>query len=73
MKKGLAILAAAGLCCFSINAQVASPTNCLTPVLGQMQVKWLENRMVNIVFHGHNVPSGHFKTPVVDSLHAYLK
>ncbi len=32
---------------------------------------WPGNRTVNIVCHGHSVPAGYFKTPVVDSLNAY--
>ena len=62
------------LCCpvaFKASAQIASPTNYLAPVIAQMQVQWPKNRTVNIVVHGHSVPSGYFKTPAVDSLHAY--
>lgn len=32
---------------------------------------WPGNRTVNIVCHGHSVPAGYFKTPVVDSPNAY--
>jgi len=53
------------------NAQIASPTNYLAPVIAQMQVQWPKNRTVNIVCHGHSVPAGYFKTPAVDLLHAY--
>jgi acyl-CoA thioesterase I len=53
------------------SAQIASPTNYLAPVIAQMQVQWPKNRTVNILCHGHSVPSGYFKTPAVDSLHAY--
>jgi len=35
------------------------------------RVDWPENRTVNIVCHGHSVPSGYFKTPDVRSLDAY--
>jgi lysophospholipase L1-like esterase len=51
--------------------QSASPTNYLAPVAALMEVKWPKNRTVTIVCHGHSVPAGYFKTPVVDSLHAY--
>ncbi len=37
----------------------------------EMQVKWPRNRVINIVCHGHSVPAGYFKTPVVDSFNAY--
>ncbi len=32
---------------------------------------WPANRSVNIICHGHSVPAGYFKTPVVDSPNAY--
>jgi lysophospholipase L1-like esterase len=34
-------------------------------------VDWPDNRTINIVCHGHSVPSGYFKTPEVRSLDAY--
>ncbi len=40
--------------------------------LGQlMQAEWPQNRTINIVCHGHSVPAGYFKTPVVDTFNAY--
>ena len=36
-----------------------------------LKVLWPENRTHNLVFHGHSVPSGYFRTPQVDTLHAY--
>ena len=33
--------------------------------------RWPENRTVNLVFHGHSVPSGYACTPFVDTFHAY--
>jgi acyl-CoA thioesterase-1 len=32
---------------------------------------WPTNRTVNIVCHGHSVPAGYFKTPVVETFNAY--
>lgn len=37
----------------------------------QLNLKWPENKTMNIVFHGHSVPAGYFKTPVVHTLAAY--
>ena len=37
----------------------------------ELNKQWPQNRAINLVFHGHSVPSGYFKTPVVDTLHAY--
>ncbi len=56
---------------FESSAQVASSEHYLAPVILMLETKWPKNRAVNIVFHGHSVPSGYFKTPAVDSLHAY--
>ena len=36
-----------------------------------METQWPRNRTLRIVSHGHSVPAGYFKTPHVDSLHAY--
>ncbi len=32
---------------------------------------WPGNRTINLVFHGHSVPAGYFKTPVVKTFDAY--
>ncbi len=32
---------------------------------------WPDNRLVNIVCHGHSVPAGYFATPFVDTFNAY--
>jgi lysophospholipase L1-like esterase len=62
------------LCCVplcGVRAQTALPANYLAPVITMLEAKWPDNRAVNIVCHGHSVPAGYFKTPAVDSLHAY--
>ncbi len=56
---------------FTSSAQVASPAKYLTPVVLRLETKWPKNHAVNIVCHGHSVPCGYFKTPAVNSLHAY--
>jgi lysophospholipase L1-like esterase len=43
----------------------------LSDVTALLQVKWPKNRTINIVCHGHSVPAGYFKTPVVDTFNAY--
>lgn len=52
-------------------AQVAPPASYLADVIGELRKDWPANRTVNIVFHGHSVPAGYFKTPEVRSLEAY--
>lgn len=37
----------------------------------EMQKKWPDNRTINLVFHGHSVPTGYFRTPAVHTLEAY--
>lgn len=49
----------------------ADPANYLASVIGEFGREYPRNRTINVVFHGHSVPAGYFKTPVVDSLNAY--
>lgn len=37
----------------------------------EMQIEWPKNRTINLVFHGHSVPAGYFKTPQVNTISAY--
>jgi len=43
----------------------------LADVATLCRADWPKNRAVMIVCHGHSVPAGYFKTPVVNSLGAY--
>lgn len=43
----------------------------LTPVIAELKKQWPGNRAVNVVCHGHSVPSGYFATPFVDTFNAY--
>lgn len=43
----------------------------LNPLLDELAKKWPDNRTVNIVCHGHSVPSGYFATPFVNTFSAY--
>jgi alpha-L-fucosidase len=55
----------------AVQAAAASPASYLSPLLAELEKDWPANRTVNIVFHGHSVPAGYFKTPEVRSLEAY--
>ena len=33
--------------------------------------EWPNNRLINIICHGHSVPAGYFKTPLVNTFNAY--
>lgn len=43
----------------------------LLDIVNELRTKWPDNRTVNIVCHGHSVPSGYFLTPMVDTFNAY--
>jgi lysophospholipase L1-like esterase len=43
----------------------------LADVVEVLQRKFPKNRTVNIVCHGHSVPAGYAKTPLVDTFNAY--
>ena len=43
----------------------------LVDITRLMKKTWPGNRTINIVCHGHSVPAGYFKTPVVDTFNAY--
>ena len=49
----------------------ADPLTYLNPLLDEMAKKWPDNRVINIVCHGHSVPAGYFATPFVNSFCAY--
>jgi len=55
----------------SVRAAMAEPSIYLASVVSEMERAWPRNRTLNVVCHGHSVPAGYFKTPVVDSLNAY--
>lgn len=58
----------------SIGCSAQSKTNApsyLDAVKTALEKTWPENKTVHLVFHGHSVPSGYFKTPKVNTLSAY--
>jgi lysophospholipase L1-like esterase len=50
---------------------VAERNSYLSDVTVVMRAHWPENRLVNIICHGHSVPAGYFATPMVDTFNAY--
>lgn len=69
--KTLLTLAFMGLSWIPLHSQVADKETYLKDVKVELTKKWPKNRTVNLVFHGHSVPSGYFKTPDVRTLRAY--
>jgi lysophospholipase L1-like esterase len=51
--------------------RIADRDTYLAGVVAEFDKAWPSNRIVNIVCHGHSVPAGYFRTPVVDSVNAY--
>src|ERR1700759_4096930 len=46
-------------------------TTYLRDVREALEKKWPANRTINLVFHGHSVPAGYFRTPDVRTFEAY--
>ncbi|ACU06061.1 SGNH/GDSL hydrolase family protein [Pedobacter heparinus] len=51
--------------------QIAAPDTYLSALKAELEKKWPENHTINLVFHGHSVPTGYFATPDVNTLDAY--
>ncbi|MES2375685.1 MAG: SGNH/GDSL hydrolase family protein [Bacteroidota bacterium] len=52
-------------------AQVADPASYLSTIKAELRKQWPANRNINLVFHGHSVPSGYAKTPLVNTFGSY--
>ncbi|MBN3519434.1 SGNH/GDSL hydrolase family protein [Algoriphagus lutimaris] len=48
-----------------------SKENYLNDMKDELTVEWPKNKTINLVFHGHSVPAGYFKTPEVNTLNSY--
>ena len=49
----------------------ANPPAVPASVTAELDRIWPDNRTVNLVFHGHSVPSGYHRTPVVKPFDSY--
>ena len=65
----LAIISVFCLSCLKV--PVADKAVYLNDVKQELQKTWPQNRTINLVFHGHSVPSGYFDTPTVRTLQSY--
>jgi lysophospholipase L1-like esterase len=52
-------------------AQIADTTSYLSTIKTELNKQWPANRNINLVFHGHSVPSGYAKTPLVNTFDSY--
>ena len=53
------------------NSEREIATHYLDSLKQELKVKWPHNRTVNLVFHGHSVPTGYTTKGVLDRLNAY--
>ncbi|MBN8879300.1 MAG: SGNH/GDSL hydrolase family protein [Sphingobacteriales bacterium] len=58
-------------CSFTGSAQVADTATYLSSIKLEMQKKWPANRTINLVYHGHSVPSGYYTRGEVHTLGSY--
>jgi len=55
----------------AIDPAGARPDTYLSGVVAELTHQWPTNRTINVVCHGHSVPAGYFRTPIVDTFNAY--
>jgi lysophospholipase L1-like esterase len=48
-----------------------SVTNYLANVINELKKTWPQNRIINLVFHGHSVVAGYFNTPNINTFDSY--
>lgn len=53
------------------NNNGANPEDYLRDIKIELKKEWPKNKTINLVFHGHSVPAGYFKTPIVNTLDSY--
>jgi acyl-CoA thioesterase-1 len=54
-----------------LRGATADPRSYLADISALLQRQWPTNRTVTLVFHGHSVPAGYAKTPIVQTFDAY--
>jgi acyl-CoA thioesterase-1 len=69
----LLFLTAFTLISFQLNdaESIADPSSYLKDIKSELKKEWPGNRTINLVFHGHSVPAGYFKTPLVNTFDSY--
>lgn len=53
------------------NKKDTNTVNYLSKLITELKKQWPDNKTINLVFHGHSVPSGYFKTPDIKTLESY--
>lgn len=55
----------------TVSGQIANSETYLSDIKNEFTKKWPNNRTINLVFHGHSVPTGYMRDGVVDRLSSY--
>lgn len=50
---------------------IAQTNDYLKEIKDELKKEWPQNRTINLVFHGHSVPTGYFRTPEVRTFDSY--
>lgn len=50
---------------------IAQTNDYLKEIKDELKKEWPHNRTINLVFHGHSVPTGYFRTPEVRTFDSY--
>jgi len=56
---------------FLSTSSIPPSSDYLSEIKSALKKEWPDNKTINLVFHGHSVPAGYFKTPVVNTFDAY--
>ena len=56
---------------FRSHKETTNPSDYLSDIKIELKKEWPKNKTINLVFHGHSVPAGYFKTPNVNTLQSY--
>ena len=71
MKKQPLIIGLLLVFSLAVNAQIADKKTYLASFVAEMHKKWPDNRTLNMVFHGHSVPTGYFSGQEVHTFESY--
>jgi len=51
--------------------RIKDSSDFLKDIKAELKKEWPDNRTINLVFHGHSVPAGYFRTPNVKTFESY--
>lgn len=71
MKRIFGIVVVLLLAVTAANAQIADKKTYLSVFMNELYKKWPNNKMQNLVFHGHSVPTGYFNGGTVHPFESY--